>query len=35
MSTFEHFLVNNPDMAEKPYGAMAASLGRTFPCQTS
>ncbi len=35
MSTFEKFLEDNPDMVEKPYGhAMAASLGRAFPCQT-
>ncbi len=35
MSTFEKFLEDNPDMAEKPYGdAMAASLSHAFPCQT-
>ncbi len=34
MISFEQFLNNNPDMAEKPYGdAMAASLSREFPCQ--
>ncbi len=34
MSAFEQFLVDNPDMAEKPYGdAMAAALSRAFPCQ--
>ena len=35
MIAFEKFLEENPDMAEKPYGAaMAASLSRAFPCQT-
>jgi len=35
MIVFEKFLEENPDMAERPYGdAMAASLGRAFPCQS-
>ena len=35
MSTFEQFLEDNPDMAEKRYGdVMAASLTHAFPCQT-
>ncbi len=34
MISFEQFLNDNPDMAERPYGdAMAATLSRTFPCQ--
>jgi len=34
MIAFEQFLVDNADMAEKPYGdAMAASLSREYPCQ--
>ncbi len=34
MSAYEHFLGDNPNMAEKPYGdAMAATLAQTFPCQ--
>jgi hypothetical protein len=35
MIALDHFLVSNPELAEKPYGdAMAASLSRAFPCQT-
>jgi hypothetical protein len=35
MATLDHFLVSNPDMAEKSYGeAMAASLSQAFPYQT-
>ena len=34
MISFEQFLKDNPDMADKPYGdAMASTLSRTFPCQ--
>jgi Ssp1 endopeptidase immunity protein Rap1a len=34
MTTLEHFLEDNPNMAEKPYSdAMAASLSRAFPCR--
>ena len=34
MISFEQFLKDNPDMADKPYGdAMAAALSRSFPCQ--
>ena len=34
MISFEQFLNNNPDMADKPYGdAMASTLSRAFPCQ--
>jgi len=34
MLSFEQFLNDNPDMADKPYGdAMAATLVRAFPCQ--
>ena len=33
MSAFERFLVDHPDMADRPYGdALAASLSREFPC---
>ena len=36
MIAFDKFLEANPDMSERPYGdAMAASLSRAFPCQTS
>ena len=34
MATFERFVRDNPDIAERPYGdAMAATLSREFPCQ--
>ena len=34
MISFEEFLNDNPDMADKPYGdAMASTLSRAFPCQ--
>ena len=34
MISFEQFLKDNPDMADKPYGdAMAKTLSRAFPCQ--
>ena len=34
MISFEQFLNDNPDMADKPYGdAMASTLSRAFPCQ--
>ena len=34
MLSFEQFLNDNPDMADKPYGdAMASTLSRAFPCQ--
>ena len=33
MSAFERFLRDHPQMAGEPYGAaMAATLGRAFPC---
>ena len=35
MSAFGRFLENNPDMAERPYGAaMAATLTQAFLCET-
>jgi hypothetical protein len=34
MISFEQFLNDHPDMADKPYGdAMASTLSRAFPCQ--
>jgi hypothetical protein len=34
MSALERFVVDNPDLADKPYGvAMAASLRDTFPSE--
>src|SRR5271165_1391283 len=34
MISFEQFLNDNSDMADKPYGdAMASTLSRAFPCQ--
>jgi Rap1a immunity proteins len=33
MSAFEQFLRDNPNMADKPYGAaMAGTLSKAFPC---
>jgi hypothetical protein len=33
MSAFEKFLEDNPEMADKPYGAaIAETLKKAFPC---
>jgi Rap1a immunity proteins len=35
MSAFEQFLRENPNMADRPYGAaMAGTLSKAFPCST-